>query len=273
MLVNPLRQPNTKTTTADFLRELQPVVVMGRGHSGTRLLAWALFKSGIQLWSDQNRASGDTNSLFNRKIKRLAAADPLATATGIVKPRQLRRFQKAALRYYEDLQRPQELWGWKFPETYLIAPYVQQTFPKARYIHIVRDGRDLAYKFHLTDDPRRRVGRRILQQLDALSSPHTIQAALSWKFQVDAFDRFKLQLPASQWIELRFEDLCREPKSSMQKTWDFLDIKASQDCLIYLESQINPAKVAQHASENPTELAGIQARIGNTLQRHGYRLL
>jgi len=254
------------------MQALAPVVIMGRGHSGTRLLAWALYTSGVLLWSDQNRTSGDTNSRFNRKIKHIAAADPLSTATGTIRPSGLRRFQRAAWRYFENLHRPQQRWGWKFPETYLIAPYVNYTFPNARYIHIVRDGRDLAYKFHLTDDPRRRVGRRILRQLDALSNPHYIQAALSWKFQVDAFDRFKQRLSTSQWIELRFEDLCHEPKLTMQKIWDFLDIPTSQNCLDYLSKQINPAKVAQHASEDPAELAEIQARIGDTLQRHGYSL-
>lgn len=41
--------------------------------------------------------------------------------------------------------------GWKFPETYLTGPAVRTTFPSARYVHVVRDSRDVAFKRHLTD--------------------------------------------------------------------------------------------------------------------------
>jgi hypothetical protein len=35
-------------------------------------------------------------------------------------------------------------WGWKLCETTLILPLLAALFPTGRYIHLVRDGRDVA---------------------------------------------------------------------------------------------------------------------------------
>src|SRR5205823_1132143 len=36
-------------------------------------------------------------------------------------------------------------WGWKVPRTILMLPFVHEIFPGMRAIHLVRDGRDMAY--------------------------------------------------------------------------------------------------------------------------------
>jgi hypothetical protein len=55
------------------LKNLEPVVIMGRGHSGTRILAWICHDLGLRMGVDASRETGDADDLvFTRKIKKIA---------------------------------------------------------------------------------------------------------------------------------------------------------------------------------------------------------
>ncbi|MCU0990062.1 MAG: sulfotransferase, partial [Xanthomonadales bacterium] len=151
------------------LARQSPVVIMGRGHSGTRLLAGILLHLGVDLNANLARhRSGDMLDQAEHSV------DP--ACVGQLGFRDLNRFSKASFAYYRRLDPGGRPWGWKFPETYLIGPYVRAVFPQARYIHLLRDGRDLAFKQHLTDLPQHRLGRAILRQQRALGDPRHLQA-------------------------------------------------------------------------------------------------
>jgi hypothetical protein len=261
--------PRKRRKQAEFLAGLEPVMLMGRGHSGTRVLSFACMHLGIQLGT--SAATGDAdNRTFTRTIKKIAAGNLAQGAPQAVRERDLIRFQDAVYTYYTTLGSPQAHWGWKFPETYLIGDCIARTFPRARYIHLVRDGRDLAFKKHLTDDPNRVLGRRLLTHIDAMDEPHHLQAALSWAFQVDRFDEFRRALNPERVLDMRFEDVCRDPMSAMQSMCDFLGIPMTEACESYITGQLDTAKIAQHTSEDPAKIREIETRIGDTLKRYRY---
>jgi hypothetical protein len=62
--------------------------------------------------------------------------------------------------------------GLEIPGNLPDSPYITKTFPHARYMHMVHDGRDIAFKYHLTDDPKRKLGNRILTLQNALTLPY-----------------------------------------------------------------------------------------------------
>ena len=124
----------------DFLASQEPIVLMGRGHSGTRVLAYAVQALGVNLGFTDRMASGDPeDKTFRRGLAKLSRRWDV----GDVPPeRELRPFCKLVYRWHRQLQ-PTGPWGWKYPETYLMAPHVHAVFPRARYLHIIRDGRDV----------------------------------------------------------------------------------------------------------------------------------
>lgn len=251
--------------------ESGPVVVMGRGHSGTRVLAWMCTHLGIRLGTSAPHVTGDPDDLrFTNRIKRLAARSLAITSTSAVRDADLRQFRDAAAEYFEGLGAPGGPWGWKFPETYLIAPYVARLFPRARYVHLVRDGRDLAFKQHLTDDPRKRVGQAVLSACGALHLPHHLQAASSWAYQVDRFDAFRHELPRSSVLDVRFEDLCTSPKKWARTLSAFLELPLTDACREYAERGVDASKVAQYRLEDPRLVSEVERRIGGTLRRYRY---
>jgi hypothetical protein len=254
------------------LARQSPVVIMGRGHSGTRLLAGILLHLGVDLNADLARhRSGDMlDRSFKQHIRTVASrsVDPLRF--GQLGFRSLNRFQKAAWAYYRRLDPGTRPWGWKFPETYLLGPYVRATFPRARYLHLLRDGRDLAFKHHLTDMPQHRLARAILRQQRALGQPHHLQAAKSWALQVELFDRFRQELDDGQLLEIRFERLLAAPLDEAGRICRYLGLDMTEACLDYLGTAIDRGKTAQYLQEDPRLVAEVESAIGSVLERFGY---
>lgn len=262
---------SSRRRVAEKLSQERPIVLMGRGHSGTRVLAWICAHLGIRLGTAEDLATGDAEDRrFTDAVKSLTARNLGVVRPGDVKRRDLEIFRREVFGYLERLPPPKQAWGWKFPETYLLAPYVERTFPKAIYLHLVRDGRDIAFKQHLTDNPRRKLGRRILASQQTLGAPRYIQAASSWAYQVDRFDTFRQDVPAERIFDVRFEDLCRHPAPTVEALTKALGVEMTPACERYIATEIRPEKVAQHREEDPARVREVEAAVQATLARYRY---
>lgn len=256
---------------AERLAESRPVVVMSRGHSGTRVLAWALQALGVRMGTLDHQPAGDCQDRrFTGAIKKIALGRIGVPVTTPPRPRDVRRFRRAAWRYLESLGGAEgPPWGWKFPETYLIGGVVDAVFPRGCHLHLVRDGRDVAFKAHLTDDEGRRLGRRILEHLGMRGRPRHLQAARSWAFQLRRFDALRPRLEG-RLHRLTFEELCRRPHETMAAVAAFIGVPMTEACRRYLDEQVRADKVAQYRAEDPVAVAEVEAHVGETLQAWGY---
>jgi hypothetical protein len=255
---------------ADELARLEPLVVISRGHSGTRVLTWLCVHLGFNLGTHEDNPTADADKRFTNQIKKIAAHTHACTAADQVQEDHLRVFQRAVWRYYQRLGAPVSAWGWKFPETYLMVPLVARTFPRARYLHLLRDGRDIAFKKHLTDRPDNPVGHSILAACDALAEPHPVQAARSWEYQVRQYEKVRALLPPDRVLDLRFEDLCRDPAGVGEQVRRFLGVPMTEAARNYLASKVDAGKLEQYRNEDPAQVRQIEQHIGSTLKHLGY---
>ncbi|MGB6338771.1 MAG: sulfotransferase [Candidatus Aminicenantaceae bacterium] len=100
------------------------------------------------------------------------------------------------------------VWGDKTPQYILYIDTLREIFPAARFIHIVRDGRDVS-----------------LSLLKANFGPRTIfYAAAYWKKCVEAGLRSEKSVPANQFINIRYEDLLLDTEKEMRRVCDFLEV-------------------------------------------------
>lgn len=255
-----------------LLAALEPCVVMGRGHSGTRVVAWICHHLRINMGTDPRTApSGDPVDRSFRHHVRVVAAHSLDVRTAAdTRALDRNRFQKAVLGFYRRLGPGVQRWGWKFPEAYLIGPYVAQTFPLARYIHVLRDGRDVAFKRHLTDVSEHRLARAILRRQEAMALPHHLQAAASWALQVELFEAFRTTVPERSVLSLRYEDLVREPLAAADRICAFLGTDMTPECRAYVGSSITAEHAGQFRREDPAKVREVERHIAATLRAMGY---
>jgi hypothetical protein len=100
-------------------------------------------------------------------------------------------------------------WGDKTPEYVHHLPVLQELFPDAQYIHIVRDGRDVALSVFL-----RYFGAK-----------NIYTAAREWREAIELARSFLGGLDRSQYVDVRYEDLLSEPGEVFAKLIRFLDIE------------------------------------------------
>jgi hypothetical protein len=113
--------------------------------------------------------------------------------------------------------------GEKTPDNVRYFPLLQQVFPDARFIHIVRDGRDCAISgwFHnlrCTPD----WTRTHYPSMEA----YTSRFAENWAAEIDAGNRFATGQP-ERCMTVRYEDLSAAPEATLAKVMAFLDVNAT----------------------------------------------
>lgn len=128
--------------------------------------------------------------------------------------------------YAESKGKPR--FGEKTPLYMQHLDVLERAFPDARYVHIVRDGRDAALSMlAMTRKPRFNLSR-----------PRGVgDFASAWQREVRAAQRFGRTHP---YLELRYEDLVAEPESRLRDVCTFLGL------------EYEPAMLEYHRREDPS---------------------
>jgi len=163
-------------TDAPALRLDSPVAIGGVGGSGTRLFARILLELGFHIGSDLNDSldnlwfpllfkrpevldgsDADFCSLFTIFRKAMHGSDALSEAeirlirAAAAEPRPqhdvewLSQRAESLVRVCAGPARQNPRWGWKAPNTHIVLPQLSNLVPGIRYIHIARNGLDMAY--------------------------------------------------------------------------------------------------------------------------------
>lgn len=112
------------------------------------------------------------------------------------------------------------LYGDKTPVYVLNIPYLAGLFPESKFVHIIRDGRDVALS-HLS-----------IKEW----GPSTIEeAALEWKQRVSAGRRAGENLKPGRYVELRYEELVADPESTLRPVCDVLGLPFDDGMLHYFD--------------------------------------
>jgi hypothetical protein len=110
-------------------------------------------------------------------------------------------------------------YGDKTPIYVLHIPFLARLFPEARFVHLIRDGRDVA-----------------LSYLDARFGPRTVgAAAVSWKRFVNQGRRAGRALGPARYLELRYEDLLADLEGQVRRVCGFIGIGYEPSMLRYFE--------------------------------------
>lgn len=106
----------------------------------------------------------------------------------------------------------------KTPRYILDIPLLAELFPEAKFIHIIRDGRDVALSVLDVDFGARSVGA----------------AALSWKDFVKSGRESGRRL-GSRYCEINYEDVLKDPEATIAPLCGFVDLQFDPAMLRYFE--------------------------------------
>jgi hypothetical protein len=96
---------------------------------------------------------------------------------------------------------------------------------KIKAIHLLRDGRAVTTSM---------LGHGLKRETRA----KTIEAAASsWRGNNESAERLLTRLPSSQWLQIRYEDLCREPAPMLERLCDFLGMDRDRVVLDFRSKQ------------------------------------
>jgi hypothetical protein len=110
-------------------------------------------------------------------------------------------------------------WGDKTPSYVLSIPLLSSLYPSARFIHLIRDGRDVA-----------------LSYLARPMFPRTIwEAAWRWRQMVSAGLSAGRPLGQHRYLEVRYEDLVTDPRAVLQRLCEFGGLELENSMLNYFE--------------------------------------
>lgn len=255
-----------------------PVILLGRGGSGTRLLSVIAAELGVFLGNQINE-TGDSVE-WVEPIYRLAVEATTfdvcpETAAGLAWRDHLRARAAAILAAgSSDTQR----WGWKLPETMLVLPHVLAAFPEASVVHIVRHPfASSARRSHMTSRLDNPVGQAVLaaayraHDLDLSrmgDDPVYLHNALTWDFQVGHVLGALRSAPFSVSVmQLTYESCCTHVHRAVHDVARFLGLDVPATIQV---PDIEPVRAAAQFDLDETARERIWSICGETALALGY---
>ncbi len=263
----------------------QPFFIVGSGRSGSTLLYRLLAEHQNVALTNEGRVADflDYCSQWAAVPQYEARSFPLWTTTelhGLVRDeyqdafgRVFHRHARAALEEFYVEQFPDRdftHWGDKLPIPQ-VAVELQFVYPEARYIVLVRDARDvccslLAYR-----------ERDALRGTAFLRDQSIEDFAKYW---ANAYRAFRTYLDHHHVV--RYEDLIRDPESTLRGIFTFLDLEGVDDVLARAD---DASGFAEHATADSPALSidrwqreltreqveSIESICGAEMRIHGYR--
>ncbi len=117
-------------------------------------------------------------------------------------------------------------WGWKEPNSHIYLPYLFRHFPALKYVHVIRNGLDLAFSINQVQ----LHNWSFLFGMERPKSKSSIPAA-SLKYWVRANQR-AVELGKSfpdRFLSVNFDELCRSPAQETRRIFDFAGVEISAD--------------------------------------------
>jgi len=99
-------------------------------------------------------------------------------------------------------------WGDKTPSFFRKIDVINKLFPEAKFIHIVRDGRDVFNSWRKMNPTK----------------GNAPVIALDWKYKLKTIENSFQKIPIDRTLTIRYEDLLDNPKKTVANVCDFLEI-------------------------------------------------
>lgn len=171
-------------------------------------------------------------------------------------------------------------WAVYDPDNVLHVERVKRDIPNALFVHIIRDGRDIALSL-------RKMGGFTPLPWDRSETQSLVATALYWEWMVHRGREHGRKFPAD-YIEIRYEDLITNPSETLSTLGAFIDHDLDYDQIqragLGRLSETNSSFREESTEEqtnplgrwkerlSPANVAAIEGAVGKCLEETGYEL-
>lgn len=108
------------------------------------------------------------------------------------------------------------VWGDQSPLHTFYLSYIDKIFPEAKYVHLLRDGRDV-----------------ISSMVKRHGNDYLYEAVHRWKTSIKKTDVFQKTVGSGRYIEVRYEDLVQDSEVTLKRISQFINIEYTPRMLDY----------------------------------------
>lgn len=277
----------------------RPIHVLGFARSGTTMLA-RMFRAHPEIsFMTEPRTVWSMGHAY-RQDDRLRAED--------ASPRIARRIDRRFAAMMQE--RGGSRFAEKTPSNCLRVPFVHAIYPDGRFVHIVRDGRDVVRSLLLAESRPPAQGRlwqrlretppgdwpaqlpilaRTVWRTRVLGRPATFwgpkphgwkqwldlpaheRAAHQWRACVEQALADGRALPAELYLELRYEQFVADPLAWTRRIFAFVELPPSPEVEAHVKEQVRGPRTASDGGLGPERERAIEKIMRPTLESLGYR--
>ena len=249
-----------------MLRDLEPCVIGATGGSGTRVVARIVRAGGLYIGTELNDYEDALPfaAFSDRWINAYLDSDrdpPGETRSRMVE-------ELGGLVEDHLSHRPEDAigWGWKEPRSIYLLRFLNEEMPKLRFLHFVRDGRDMAFSENQWQ-LKKHGGSVLGDELRWQRRPYR-SISLWSRVNGGAADYGEREL-GDRYLRVRFEDLCAQPGPTARRILDFFGLDGDAEAIGAAE--VRPPKTLARWKRKSGRTIDKLRRFGEpSLSRFGY---
>ena len=246
-----------------------PLVIAATGGSGTRVVARIARRAGYDLGANLNSAEDalDFYSFHDKWIDPFVKAERRGAALPHGDLQRMKLEFHAALERHYPSSATETRWGWKAPRSIYLLPFLLTEFPQMKFIHVLRDGRDMALSANQVQ--LRKHGGAILSWHERLLCSTAERSVLLWNrvnMRAAEFGESKLR---DNYLLVRFEDLCAKPLETTAHIINFLNARVDPEPIAKAEI-FPPSTLKRWKTCSTAVLAKLERLGGDALRKFGY---
>src|SRR5205085_8067205 len=240
-----------------------PVFILGCGRSGTTILGNLLAQHPSVTYLHERRplwtsAYPETDIWSERAITRRGK---LAFTESDVNPRKTRALRKLFALELQKSRRP--ILVEKLPINNFRLPFIRGMFPDCRFIHIWRNGLEVARyietmslqgRWFKPDQYRWNMLAEYAQSMPetapvpALCQSYYEKGLLEWRVSTQAVTSFLGRLPQDNWLEVSYSALVADPLGTSERLTDFLNLITDQTARHLTPHPPPPSRPPRHGA-------------------------
>ncbi len=228
-----------------------PTVIGGVGGSGTRLLVDMMLQMGYFMGSNLNKSNDNMTLAKYFAGFRSIIQNPRST------DEESHSIKHSLIDFKQEMLAEAggtlpDLWGWKIPGNFFILKELSECFPNIRYIHLIRNGLDMA--FSSNQNQLKKWGEHYGVKVTTPYTPR--QSLLYWikanKHAVSMANKYL----SGRFMLLDFDRLCMAPDQEISNLLSFLNMPNT--CMQSLSVLVKPPdSIGRYKNEDFSQFAGL----------------